>query len=148
MLLPISLCGECENSLGSTGPTQQAAPTEVESSALTALLDELLDGNRLNNRVAAEGGLLLRCQFLGRLPQLRVWLQASRCLLWLGDGKGGLGSTIAEVGVLQRADVLTHPANKQEKEKMDKHPRISTLVSLKSEGSLKKCLDLYSRRIV
>jgi len=115
LLLPVSLCGECENSLSSTGPTQQAASTEVKSSALTALLDEFLDRNRLNDRVAAEGGLLLRGQCLGRLPRLRVWVQPSWCLLRLGDGKGGLGSTISEVGVLQCADVLTHPENKQEK---------------------------------
>ena len=79
--LPVSLRGESENSLGSAGPTQQAASTEIKSSALTALLDEFLDRNRLNDRIAAEGGLLLGGQCLGRLPRLRVWVQPSRCLL-------------------------------------------------------------------
>lgn len=72
MFLPVSLCRECENSLGSTGPTQQAASTEVESSAFTALLDEFLDGNWLNDRIAAEGGLLLRGLFLRSVSQLSV----------------------------------------------------------------------------
>lgn len=126
LLLPVSLRGKRENSLGSTGPTQQAASTEVKSSALTALLDEFLDRNWLDDGIAAEGRLLLRGHCLGRLPRVRVWVQPSRCLLWLGDSKGGLRSTVAEVGVLQRADVLTHPENKQEKQKMNKTPKTTT----------------------
>lgn len=123
MLLPVSLRGECENSLGSTGTTQQTASTEVKSSALTAVLDEILDGNWLNDRVAAQGGLLLGAQCLRSLPRLRFWVLPSGCLLGLGDGKGGLGSTITEVGVLQCADVLTHPGNTQEKQKLINTPK-------------------------
>lgn len=108
---PVGLGGECEHSLGGTAPRHEAAPAEVGGPASAAFPDQFLDGEGLDDWGCAQGALLLQALLLWRALTLHVPKEpsGSGCLLGLADGQGGLRGTIAEVGVLQCAHVLTYP---------------------------------------
>ncbi len=51
--LPVSLCGQRTHGLGSAGSSHQAAALQVQPSAPSAALSQqLLDGQRLDHRLA------------------------------------------------------------------------------------------------
>lgn len=108
---PVSLRGQREHSLGGAAPRHEAAPTEVGGPAAAAFPDEFLDGEGLDDWRGPQGALLLRALLRGRAFTLQVPKEsrASGGLLGLADGQGGLRGAIAEMGVLQRAHILTHP---------------------------------------
>lgn len=108
---PVGLRGQCEHSLGGAAPGHEAAPAEVGGPAAAAFPDEFLDGEGLDDRGGAQGALLLRVLLRGRAFTLQVPKEsrASGGLVGLADGQGGLRGAITEVGVLQRAHILTHP---------------------------------------
>lgn len=105
---PVGLCGECTHSLGSAGTGEQAAPPQLQTFPTPTLLQQLRDGQRLDDRLAHPQPQL---PLWAGLP---LWLQAQvHGLLGLRDGQVRLGAAaIAEVGVLQGTDVLHHPGQK------------------------------------
>lgn len=96
--LPVRLRRQRTHSLGSTGPGHQAAALQVQTPASAALPQQLLDGQRLDHRLAEAQ---LRGLRAGLAAQLHP--QVHRLLALLGDGgQGGrLRGGVAEVGVLQ-----------------------------------------------
>lgn len=108
---PVGLRGQREHSLGGAAAGHEAAPAEVGGPAAAAFPDEFLDGEGLDDRGGTQGALLLRALLQGRTFTLQVPKEsrAAGGLLGLADGQGGLRGAIAEVGVLQRAHILTHP---------------------------------------
>ena len=131
--VPVRLCGQRAHGLGGAGPRHQAAALQVQASASAALPQQLLDGQRLDDRLAQAQ---LRGLRAGLAAQLQAQVHADRLLALLGDGgqRGRLRGAVAEVGVLQRADVLRHPETKVEYKK-------ETYFTIKSsfQSLLKKC---------
>lgn len=87
-VLPVSLCGQGADSLGSADPGQQAAAPQVQAPpSSAALFQQLLDGQRLDDRLAQTQLCSLRA---GLTAQLQTQVHAGRLLVLLGDGgKGG-----------------------------------------------------------
>lgn len=118
---PVSLCWQSAHSLGSSGPGHQAAGLQVQTSAPSAALpQQLLDGQRLDDR-------LTQAQLRGLRAGLAAQLQPQvhRLLALLGDGgqRGRLRGAIAEVGVLQWTDVLSHPEREGWRRVRGRRPR-------------------------
>lgn len=108
-VLPVSLRRQRTDSLGGAGSGHQAAAPQVQAPPPpAALLQQLLDGQRLDDGLAQTQLCGLRA---GLTAQLQPQVDGGGLLALLGDGgqRGRLRGAVAEVGVLQRADVLRHP---------------------------------------
>lgn len=109
---PVRLRGQRADGLGGAGPRHQAAAPQVQAPPPSAaLLQQLLDGQRLDDRLAQAQLGRLGARLAAQLQTQVHAGRARRLLALLGDGgQGGrLQGAVAEVGVLQRADVLRHP---------------------------------------
>lgn len=110
-LIPVGLGGQREHGLGGAAACHEAAPAEVGAPASAAFPDQFLDGEGLDDRGRAQGALRLQVLLRSRVLTLCV-PEESRVpwrLLGLADGQRGLRGASAEMGVLQRAHVLTDP---------------------------------------
>lgn len=99
--LPVGLCRQRAHGLGGAGAGHQAAALQVQAPAPSAaLLQQLLDGKRLDDRLAQAQ---VRGLGAGFAAQLQPEVDASHLLALLGDcgQRGRLGRAITEVGVLQ-----------------------------------------------
>lgn len=113
-MLPVGLRGQRTHGLGGTGPSHQAAALQVRTPAPAPLPQQLLDGQGLDDRLAQAQ---LRGLRAGLAAQLRPQVHGAGLLALLGDGgqRRRLGGAVAEVSVLQRADVFSHPERERER---------------------------------
>ena len=105
LLSPVGLRRKRTHSLGCAGACEQASPPQLQALPPAALLQQLGDGQRLDDRLAQPQAQLPLWAGLALRLQAQV-----HGLLGLRDGQVGLGAAaVAEVGVLQGADVFHHP---------------------------------------